>query len=53
VDKAELEKRKAKLLASGGYKPKRDRTVSAALKLYAMFATSSDKGAIRDMKKIT
>ncbi|MBN2352092.1 MAG: dihydroxy-acid dehydratase [Spirochaetales bacterium] len=53
VDKAELEKRKAKLLASGGFKPKRERTVSAALKLYAMFATSSDKGAIRDLKKIT
>jgi len=53
VDKAELEKRKAKILSAGGFKPQRDRTVSAALKLYAMFATSSDKGAIRDLKKIT
>jgi dihydroxy-acid dehydratase len=53
VSAAEIEKRRARLLKAGGYKPKRERTVSAALKLYAMFATSSDKGAIRDLSKIT
>jgi dihydroxy-acid dehydratase len=53
VNEAEIEKRRAKILKAGGFKPKRERAVSTALKLYAMFATSSDKGAIRDLKKIT
>ncbi|OHD05392.1 MAG: dihydroxy-acid dehydratase [Spirochaetes bacterium GWC1_27_15] len=52
VNKEELEKRKEKILKEGGYKPKRVRKISTALKLYGMFATSADKGAIRDISKI-
>lgn len=52
VSDEELKERKEKLLASGGYKPKRDRVVSDALKLYSMFAMSADKGAIRDKNLI-
>ena len=37
-----------------GWKPKqRKRTVSAALKAYATLATSEDKGAVRDLSKLT
>ncbi len=53
VPDAELAARKEKLLKAGGFKPRRDRTVSPALKLYAMFATSADQGAVRDTSKIT
>ena len=53
VPEAELAARKEKLIKTGGFKPRRDRTVSAALNLYAMFATSADQGAVRDMSKIT
>ena len=37
-----------------GWKPaeKRPRRVSAALKAYAMLATSADKGAVRDLQKL-
>jgi len=36
-----------------GWKPvSRDRPISAALKVYAMMATSADKGAVRDMNKL-
>ncbi len=47
-----LLKRKEKILSSGGFKPNRERVVSSALKLYGMFATSADKGAVRDYSKI-
>ncbi|CAN5416117.1 dihydroxy-acid dehydratase [soil metagenome] len=46
----ELDRRRAALEASGGYKPKdRQRVVSAALKAYAALALSADKGAARDI----
>jgi dihydroxy-acid dehydratase len=37
-----------------GFKPQksRPRKVSAALKAYAMLATSADKGAVRDLSKL-
>ncbi len=50
VDKAELDKRKAEEEAKGreGYKPAgRNRVISDALKAYAFFAASADKGAVR------
>jgi dihydroxy-acid dehydratase len=47
-----LKERKDKIIKSGGFKPKRNRTVSKALQLYSMFATSADKGAVRDVSKI-
>lgn len=49
VDEAELALRRAALDAAG-WKPKnRDRKVSAALKIFAMFAQSADKGAARKL----
>jgi dihydroxy-acid dehydratase len=53
VPESELEARRDKIEANGGFKPKRDRTVSNALKLYGMFATSADMGAVRDWSKIS
>ena len=48
VDDAELERRRAELEASGGYKPaNRQRPVTDALRAYAHFAQSADKGAVR------
>jgi dihydroxy-acid dehydratase len=48
VPDAELERRRAELEANGGYRPKdRVRPVSAALRAYAAFAQSADKGAVR------
>lgn len=48
VPEAELDRRRAALEASGGYRPKdRVRPVSAALRAYAAFAQSADKGAVR------
>ena len=41
----EEENQKGKL----AYQPKRDRTVSTALKIYAHFANSADTGAIRKL----
>ena len=36
------------------YKPyNRKRHISSALKVYAFFSTSADKGAVRDYKKIS
>jgi dihydroxy-acid dehydratase len=37
-----------------GWKPKdpRPRKITAALKAYALFATSADKGAVRDLEKL-
>ncbi len=48
VPDAELDRRRAELEANGGYKPKtRVREVSDALRAYAAFAQSADKGAVR------
>ena len=48
VPEAELERRRAALEATGGYRPKnRVRHVSDALRAYAAFAQSADKGAVR------
>lgn len=52
VDDKELAKRKADLEKNGGFKPNRERNVSNALKLYGYFATSADKGAVRDWSKV-
>ena len=48
-----LQKRREAILASGGFKPKRERKVSNSLKLYGHFATSADKGAVRDWSKLS
>jgi dihydroxy-acid dehydratase len=34
------------------YRPNRDRTVSLALKAYALMATSAAKGAVRDISTL-
>lgn len=48
VDDKELEKRRKEADASpDGWKPKRDRQVSKALKAYASMVSSADQGAIR------
>ncbi|MBL3687079.1 dihydroxy-acid dehydratase [Leucobacter zeae] len=48
VPQEELDRRRAALVAAGGYRPKhRDRRVSDALRAYAAFAQSADKGAVR------
>lgn len=52
VSEGELSKRKAKIEKSGGFVPKRERIVSKTLKLYSLFVTSADKGAVRDWDKI-
>ncbi|MCX8085007.1 MAG: dihydroxy-acid dehydratase [Calditerrivibrio sp.] len=52
VSEEELIRRKNNLISSGGFKPKhRQRTVSTALKAYALLTTSASKGAIRDVSK--
>ncbi len=53
VSDEELAKRRAEQDAKG-WKPKeaRPRRVSGALKAYAHFATSADKGAVRDLSKL-
>ncbi len=43
-----LAQRRAELEAGDGYVAHRDRKVSQALKAYAAFARSADKGATRD-----
>ncbi|QIE02261.1 dihydroxy-acid dehydratase [Buchnera aphidicola] len=56
VTKKELSHRmiQEKLHGCLAYKPKnRKRYVSAALKTYAFFCTSADKGAVRDYKKLS
>ena len=35
-------------LGKDGWKPKRERTVSSALKAYAVMTTSASKGAVRN-----
>ena len=53
VDIAELNKRR-EVQDKNGWKPvkSRPRQVSAALKAYAHFATSADKGAVRDLGQL-
>ena len=53
ISEAELEKRRA-AQDQKGWKPAqpRPRQVSAALKAYALLATSADKGAVRDLSKL-
>ena len=53
LEDGELEKRRAEQDAKG-WKPElpRPRKVSSALKAYALLATSADKGAVRDLKKL-
>src|SRR5659263_599969 len=54
VDDAELAARRAAVQASGGYRPRdRDRAVSPALRAYAAMATSADKGAVRDVDRLS
>lgn len=49
----ELARRRAELLTSGGYRPRdRVRPVSAALRAYALLATSADRGAVRDVDAV-
>jgi dihydroxy-acid dehydratase len=47
----ELERRRDAMNAKGGdgWKPDRDRTVSAALQAYALLTTSASRGAVRDL----
>lgn len=53
VSDDELQQRRTKLEQTTGYKPKnRQRQVSFALRAYASLATSADKGAVRDRKKL-
>ncbi|MGO2468179.1 MAG: dihydroxy-acid dehydratase [Microbacterium gubbeenense] len=49
VPQDELDRRRAEIEANGGYRPKaeRPRKVTAALRAYAAFAQSADKGAVR------
>ncbi len=53
IDDDEIAHRR-KVKESCGFKPKhsRKRKVSAALKAYALLATSADKGAVRDLSKL-
>jgi dihydroxy-acid dehydratase len=50
VDDATLAQRRA-VMDEKGWKPaeKRERAVSKALKAYAAFATSADRGAVREL----
>ncbi|WP_040977096.1 dihydroxy-acid dehydratase [Necropsobacter massiliensis] len=52
VSEQELAQRRAQQDASGWQPVNRQREVSFALKVYAHFATSADKGAVRDKSKI-
>jgi dihydroxy-acid dehydratase len=49
ISDEELEARRKEELAKGAaaFKPKRDRKISQALRAYALFAASADKGAVR------
>jgi len=53
LDEEELERRRQEQNQKG-WKPAqpRERKVSAALKAYALLATSADKGAVRDLSKL-
>jgi dihydroxy-acid dehydratase len=54
VDAATLEKRRAAMLARGpnAWRPNRDRSVSQALRAYALMTTSAARGAIRDISQL-
>ncbi len=53
VSEEELGERRERLEQAGGYAPKlRERTVSPALRAYAMMATSADTGAVRDVNAV-
>jgi dihydroxy-acid dehydratase len=54
VSDEELAARRVALEASGGYRPRsRDRVVSPALRAYAALATSADRGAVRDVDRLS
>jgi dihydroxy-acid dehydratase len=54
VDDATLEKRRQAMLARGAsaWRPNRDRTVSLALRAYALMTTSAARGAVRDISEL-
>ncbi len=49
LDDRELAARRAKIEASGGFRPRRQRQVSLALQAYGLLATSAATGAVRDI----
>jgi dihydroxy-acid dehydratase len=55
VDQATLDERRAEEVAKGkdAFRPNRDRTVSLALKAYALMTTSASRGAVRDLSALT
>jgi dihydroxy-acid dehydratase len=55
VDDRALEERRKAMLARGAdaFRPNRDRTVSQALKAYALMTTSAARGAVRDLTGLT
>jgi dihydroxy-acid dehydratase len=55
VDNRALEDRRKAILARGSdaFRPNRDRTVSLALKAYALMTTSASRGAVRDLAQLT
>jgi dihydroxy-acid dehydratase len=52
ISEAELDARRKELEADRGFKPNRDRQVSAALRAYAAMTTSAAEGAVRDVSQI-
>jgi dihydroxy-acid dehydratase len=54
VDDATLEQRRQAMVARGAnaWRPNRDRTVSLALRAYALMTTSAARGAIRDISEL-
>lgn len=52
IDESLLNERRAKQNTMGWKPRQRQRDVSTALKMYAHFATSADKGAVRDQSKL-
>jgi len=55
VDAATLARRRAAREAKGpdAWRPNRDRTVSQALRAYALATTSAARGAVRDLDQLT
>jgi dihydroxy-acid dehydratase len=55
VDAATLAQRRAAMEAKGAdaWRPNRDRTVSQALRAYALATTSAARGAVRDLDQLT
>jgi dihydroxy-acid dehydratase len=55
VDDRTLDDRRKAMLARGAdaFRPNRDRTVSVALKAYALMTTSASRGAVRDLTQLT